>query len=194
METLDQKISTSPTRVSTPTYDDVASRLMWHYANIVMERGASFSPVHKSYFASIAKWLNGKGRRGLILWGAYGTGKSTMLKAIKRFYNTDMNLPADMYTATELCERGTDDLYCKGAGSLLIIDELGREENERKIFGNTSEPLIRLLCGREERMYPTLIATNLTDKELREKYSEYVYDRLKGYCNRIYFNGKSYRT
>ena len=171
----------------------IKNKLITHYRALVAERGYELQSIPDKELGKIARWLTGAGKNGIMLWGPYGTGKSTAMRAVKRMLNYDYGRPVDMYTAKKLCERGTDDLSWRASSCLLIIDELGREENERKDYGNITEPLIDLICKRENLGYPTMIATNLTDDELKEKYKLYVYDRLTDYCNKIFFNRPSYR-
>lgn len=69
---------------------------------------------------------------------------------------------------------------------------------EEKTNGNTADSeKITLEKFAEEvrqmRSMPLLAATNLTEDELRTKYGEYVYDRLRSLCNRVFFDGESFR-
>ena len=142
--------------------------------------------------ASVARWMTGQGKPSLMLYGSYGLGKTTMLNAVRyvmRLFSKVYVSP--IYEAKYLSERGTDDI--KRTFGLLIIDELGRESDERKDYGNITEPLTDLLYYRDKIAAPTLIATNCTLDELKDKYGSFLFDRISAGFNKIYYEGGSYR-
>lgn len=177
------------------TEEQAKSTLAAAYASLVEASGRSMAQA-PAHCLSVARWLLGQGRPGLLLYGAYGLGKTTMLRSI---YYTVTQLdrqgetPA-MYTSAQVVALDEDSQRrLRQSKGIVLIDELGREQNERKDYGNISEPLITLLRLREDRGLPTVLASNLTDAELSAKYGEYIADRLRGSYSRIFFEGKSYR-
>ena len=160
------------------------------YAALVEASGHMPEGLPEDKLASVAGWLCGQGKPGLLLYGSYGTGKTTMLRAV--YYTaTQLGRTVMIHTAKSAVATGTQEM--RKDRSLLLIDELGREQIERKDYGNVSEPLVDLICYREDRGLPTLLVTNLTDRQLEEKYGKYVYDRLRGSYSRVYYEGRSYR-
>ena len=57
---------------------------------------------------------------------------------------------------------------------ILIIDDLGTE----KITAKTIQALFLILTTRKEKKLPTVITTNLTPADIKDKYSERIYSRI----------------
>lgn len=171
---------------------DVEHDLSVFYAAQVMASGKMPQAIPLDKIASVARWMCGAGKPGLILYGGYGTGKTTMLEAVKYVMDCRCNATASrIYTAEKFLPVAEAD--GRNLFGLLIIDELGREPDVIKDYGNEKRPVPDMICWREKRAMPLLAATNLTEDELRAKYGEYVYDRLRSLCNRVFFDGESYR-
>ena len=174
--------------------EDTLTVLQESYKALVNATGHDMScaPDHLS---AVARWLCGQGRSGLLLYGGYGTGKTTTLRAIQytmRFLCPDK--PIRHYLSRQVIEMNADDLKSLRIGdALVMVDELGREQNERREYGNISEPLIEIIRYREDKGLPTILASNLVDDEFSEKYGPYIRDRLFGSFSRIYYDGKSFR-
>ena len=162
------------------------------YAAQVIASQGSCGPLPVDKIASVARWMSGQGKPSLLLYGSYGLGKTTMLNTVRyvmRLYSH--TFVSRVYEAKYLCDAGTEDY--KQVFGLLLVDELGRESDERKEFGNVSEPLTDLIYYRDKMGAPTLIATNCTLDELRVKYGNFIHDRLISGYNKIYYEGGSFR-
>lgn len=150
------------------------------------------APEHLS---TVAKWLCGQGRCGLLLYGGYGLGKTTTLRAIHyavRFLSDRGHVLH--HTAKQVLSMPEEDAKSlRRSGNIVMVDELGREQNERRDYGNVSEPVIELIRFREDRGLPTVLASNLLEQEFVSKYDPYIHDRLFGSFSRIFFEGQSYR-
>ena len=174
-------------------YEDVLRVLTEAYGALVESTGHAMhrAPEHLS---TVAKWLCGQGRCGLLLYGGYGLGKTTTLRAIHyavRFLNGGY-LPH--YTAKQVLSMPNEDIKSLRRNErIVMVDELGREQNERRDYGNVSEPVIELIRFREDRGLPTVLASNLLEQEFVSKYDPYIHDRLFGSFSRIFFEGQSYR-
>lgn len=77
---------------------------------------------------------------------------------------------------------------------MLAIDDLGTEPVEVLEYGNRLNPVIDLLYKRYDEQLFTIITTNLTPKEIRERYGERIADRLNEMAFRIVFDNETYRT
>ena len=121
--------------------------------------------------------------KGLFLTGTVGTGKTHLLAAIidyiARIYKRKYNLYIEYFTSTGLLselkssyeDKTSDDLifnikHC----TLLIIDDFGAEKTTDWVL----ETYFEIIDYRYANLYPTIIATNLTDKEIKEKLSERI--------------------
>lgn len=144
--------------------------------------------VRMNYTAAKAFAENFREKRGnLFLVGTTGAGKTHLTTAIARavldrgfdvIYDTAQNIMAAFehdrfrsgYQATEsLAEKYME---C----TLLILDDLGTE------FTNafTVSCLYNLLNERQNKGLSTVISTNVSPAELREKYEDRIYSRLIG--------------
>lgn len=159
--------------------------------------GTDYLPTQSNInrIALVSRWLTreteDKRRHSLLLYGAYGTGKTTMLVSISTMLH-HLNID-HIYTSAQALISTQDDKP-KNIKGPLLIDELGRESLQVKSYGNASEPLIDLLCYRDRFKYPTIVASNLTDKELMERYGNHVWDRINGGYSRIFYNDSTLRT
>ena len=61
---------------------------------------------------------------------------------------------------------------------VLAIDDIGLEPTEVLDFGNAINPVIEVLEHRYRQQLFTFITTNLTPKQIREKYGDRVADRF----------------
>jgi DNA replication protein DnaC len=145
---------------------------------------------------------------GVMFCGTCGNGKSTLMyafaNALNYLNNTDLfdeekragrkmvlsivdakevqNYAKDVATFRELKNR-----------NMLAIEDMGREATEVLDFGNVLNPVIDLLEHRYNTQSFTLITTNLTGKEIREKYGNRIADRLNEMIHVIIFENGTYR-
>jgi DNA replication protein DnaC len=61
-------------------------------------------------------------------------------------------------------------------------------------FGNVMYPIIDILTKRYDMQLFTIITTNLTPAEIREKYGDRIADRMNEMMVKIIFNNPTYRT
>jgi DNA replication protein DnaC len=76
---------------------------------------------------------------------------------------------------------------------MLAIDDLGIEPVEVMDFGNVLCPVVDLLTKRYDMQLFTIITTNLTPSEIREKYGDRIADRMNEMMVKIIFNNDTYR-
>lgn len=134
--------------------------------------------------ARYADGLKAVGKLNLILMGASGLGKTFLLNCVADRAITS-GVPALPMTAFNMLAamreyhfgaNGGDSMLSRMLScELLLIDDLGTEPMLRNI---TVEYLFMLLNERLNRRLHTVIATNLTPKDLLERYGERVLSRL----------------
>lgn len=174
---------------------DVAYVLSRAYTSLVQSTGHAVESTPE-HLETVAKWMCGMGCPGLLIYGGYGTGKTTTIRAIRyavRFFRPTLNVRHLMSRQVVAMPPDAFKTLYKG-DDLVIIDELGREQGERREYGNISEPMVDLISYREDRGLPTVLASNLTDEEFSEKYEPYIKDRLAGSYSRIFLDGDSRRA
>lgn len=154
--------------------------------------------------AKVAKWLTGDYKPGLLMYGqTCGTGKSTMARAICNLIGYLYDSPysherKQVYrvSAIELVKFYTEspDRYANAKhAELLFIDDLGTELSNLKVYGNEFSPVTELLYTRYDSLRWTIVTSNLTDEQIREKYGDRIDDRMREMFERLHFQGGSYR-
>lgn len=185
---------------------DFAVMLFDAYRMEVEERGATFDQQSEVIEAvkALAIAFTGKERKfGALLQGNVGNGKTTLLRATQtviRFINeqmfTTMQPGLTMKDAKELSVMGSarsEALAAIKDCKMLAIDDLGREPASTKEYGNVISPIIDLIEYRYDRQLFTIVSTNLTRPQLRDKYGDRVADRLREMMEFIQFKHESYR-
>ena len=172
--------------------DDAFCAIAAGYAVEVEHRKSSFhlDDYTKDKISRVARWIMQPTKRGLILMGGYGTGKSTMLRALKRVYSPcfclgDAQTVFDYYKTQGGCKY-LEDPY-------LLLDDLGEEPPKCLNYGEEAYPITRLLLYRYDRLLTTIIATNLDVKGLEKTYGGRLADRLYEQYQILPYEGESYR-
>ena len=76
---------------------------------------------------------------------------------------------------------------------VLCIDDLGLEPTEVLDFGNAINPVIEIMEHRYRQQLFTFITTNLTPKQIREKYGDRIADRFNEIMKCIVFANPTFR-
>lgn len=173
--------------------DELTGLLLGKYGVEVCGRGMEFvmDDCCISKVEKVVKWLYDSQKRGLLLCGTVGNGKTTMLKALKSLLG---------HNAIYLEAQGIYD-YCRknqclpeiSSDIVVLIDDLGVEPPAYNDFGAVVYPLAQLLLNRYARNATTVIATNRTIDEIGEIYGVRVKDRMREMFARITYGEPSYR-
>lgn len=152
----------------------------------------------------VAKWLTSQNKVGLLLCGVPGNGKTTMMIAIRSLINfldikDDCNerLGVNLIDAREIARLNKDayEQFRKVREKpMLAIDDMGIEPIEVLDYGNVLNPVIDLLSYRYNEQLFTIVTTNLSPKQIREKYGARIADRFNEMMEKIVFDNKSYRS
>lgn len=139
----------------------------------------------------VARWLYGSSKRGLILMGTLGNGKSTMLRSISSLFTSGASFGE---------AQGIYDFFKQQQGGmrfwnecLLLIDDLGVEPERCLNYGEEYHPLTKLLLHRYDRCLTTIIATNLGLDDIQERYGDRLVDRMYETYDIIKYTHDSYR-
>lgn len=139
--------------------------------------------------------------RNLVLTGEGGLGKTFLLNCVfervtSRGFTAVRITAFRMFEAMRQQHMGNDEKYDGFSAligvPLLLIDDLGTEPMMRNI---TLEYLFTLLNERIAAKRHTVVATNLTAAQLKERYGERVASRLldRSLCAAVLFRGKDLR-
>ena len=191
---------------------DIEKALLMAYEAEVQQRGGTMANETGvgNLLKPIAEWLvNPNGKYGLLLYGGVGTGKTTALYALRRVINAACQAERDDNTlmgygkdvievvkAKEIVEAYTGNpMHFSNMKhtDLLAIDELGVENVDVRNYGNSNEPIIDLLSYRYDKLRVTAITSNLTMKQIEERYGLRLADRFNEMFHKVAFVGESYR-
>ena len=146
--------------------------------------------------SAMAHYLTLRGRSvktGFLLCGTPGNGKTSLLYALQSaiewmrhagLFSTaygqyDMDNLQIVSAKTLVAESGKAGLIEQYKRKpLLGIDDMGNEPGEILSYGNALTPLVDVIEARYNARLFTVITTNLTGQQIREKYGARIADRL----------------
>lgn len=167
--------------------------LLGYYGAAVESRGMEFlmDDVTLSKVERVMKWMYESRKRGLLLCGTLGNGKTTMLRAISRMFGMH-SLLMEAQSVYDFF-RQNQSLPVVAPKTLLLIDDLGAEPSSYNDFGEMRYPLTELLLQRYKTNSPTVIATNLTFDQIGQTYGDRLQDRMREMFAMISYLEPSYR-
>ncbi len=133
----------------------------------------------KQIYEIMIKWCNENSRTKdlVLLAGAVGVGKTHLAKCMAtNFINQGkvVNIVPAIKMFSDTATLTDETLFNYTSLPILIIDDLGTE----KITAKTIQALFLILTTRKEKKLPTVITTNLTPADIKDKYSERIYSRI----------------
>lgn len=192
-------------------YDEYVSLLTQSVNTILEKRKERISFVIDTLNESVIEQLylylrlderfSGDLKKGIMLMGKYGCGKTIIMQAITEMYNTvihsfHIQRPLLKFIKSSdlqniLKEKPTN-VFSRRP---LVIDEFGREPKQVMDFGNIKSPMIELLCERYDNGAWTHGTSNFTLETLcsENQYGKMTGDRLKSMFNFIELKGDSRR-
>lgn len=177
-----------------PEFDNLFGALLAAYQLYVEQRGRTYLPDDHTQecLKKVTNWMLQSKRFGLLLIGPIGSGKTTTLRSIKRVYERAEKIDADtIYANAKKNEAIDDSVYSQ---NLLLLDDLGAEPEKCKIYGDELHPLRRFIIKRYDLYLPTIITTNLTTKQIKDRYGDRLYDRIIEMYDVIVYSAPSYRS
>lgn len=195
---------------------DALDLLATFYAAEVNGRCGKFIPDDETTdnLARLAEFITAENPRfGVMLCGNVGNGKTTLMKAFQRsIYYLDARHHFEFLDDKEYGQRFKPEMrivdvrdilsaaknnmqeYIQLRSCLMLgIDDLGKEPAEVMDYGNILSPVIDLIEHRYDKQLFTFITSNLTPKEIRQKYGERIADRFNEMLGVIVFRNSSYR-
>lgn len=163
----------------------------------------------KKNLERLAEYLTGEKRKfGVMLCGLCGNGKTTMLYAFRDVLNVlvakgffseekeeglDCNLHIIDAKEVQFYARDLEKFSTLKKRDMIGIEDMGREATEVMEYGNILSPIVDLLEFRYVSQSFTFITTNLTPKQIREKYGNRIADRMNEMVEVIHFENDTYR-
>lgn len=188
------------------------------YQREVELRGMSCDMIDKvyGYLRGIAEVMTSKSTKcGILLCGNCGNGKTTSMNAfvsvckyleeVRRMKVMESGeipkaltinaMTINATSARRLTQIAKDDVAMNEAKTthVLCIDDVGLEPTEVLDYGNSINPVIEILEQRYRQQLFTFITTNLTPKQIREKYGDRVADRFNEIMKCIVYENPTFR-
>lgn len=140
-------------------------------------------------YDEVVQWLENNGRKGLLIMGNCGTGKTLLCcKAIPMLFYLEFRqnyraVPA--WTLSDVWDKHLKDDIC-------IIDDIGMEPVGMK-YGEPVHAFATLVSNAEQTGQLMILTTNLNNSDLMNKYGVRVVDRIRGSIKTIAIPGASFR-
>lgn len=161
--------------------------------------------------SALAHYVTAKGRwvqTGFMFCGVPGNGKTSMLYALQSaiewirykglfchaYSQYDMD-NMQIVRSKQIVKIAESDglLTSYKRKPLLGIDDLGAEPGELLNYGNVQTPMIDLIEARYNARLFTVITTNLTGAQIRQKYGARIADRLNEMMHVMIFKNDTFR-
>lgn len=149
------------------------------------------------YLRQVAGIMTGSSTKsGILLCGNCGNGKTTTMNAflaVSRYLNG--NAKIECTSARRITQIAKDESLMNEAKTVtvLCIDDMGLEPTEVLDYGNAINPVIEILEHRYRQQLFTFITTNLTPKQIREKYGDRIADRFNEIMKCIVYEIPTFR-
>lgn len=151
--------------------------------------GHAMATWSEENYRPVVDWMTDNKGRGLLMTGGCGLGKTLIGKHILPLIILGSCRKVVTITSSIELGRDIDEILAK---KLIYIDDVGTESLS-KVYGNVRCPFEELVDAAEQQGKLLIITTNLTPKELCEKYGERTLDRLKAITKFVPFTGRSLR-
>jgi DNA replication protein DnaC len=160
--------------------------------------------VNKRIFREVAAWyanderFGGDLKKGLLIRGTCGTGKTLLIKALKEVMLKLQKLHAGFTYSVDLQRLYTmqdiDTIDSLKSRVYTFVDDLGVEQVATRHFGNLQEPFNDLFDHRYRNELKTIVTTNLTPGEIKDRYGDRIIDRFRETMNDIVMSYASFRA
>jgi DNA replication protein DnaC len=160
--------------------------------------------VNEFIFREVAAWyandesFGGDLRKGILIRGTCGTGKTLLAKAMQEVILKMQRLHAGFTYSVDLQRlytlQNTEAIDILKNRKITIIDDLGVEQVATRHFGNIQEPFNDLFDHRYRNELKTIVTTNLTPGEIKDRYGDRIIERFRETMNDIVMSYASFRA
>lgn len=147
-------------------------------------------------YDEVAEWLSDNKKKGLLLFGGNGLGKTIICtKILPVILKSKLCLDYYCIDASNLVEyynNSVENYNITISSNPIIIDDFGIESVYNN-FGEKRDLFSSIVDQAEKKGRLLILSTNLTPEEISERYGLRTLDRLHGIVRAIKFNGESLR-
>ena len=147
-------------------------------------------------YKQIVDWLRDNNKKGLLITGNNGTGKSViacgLIPTLLYHFLTENT---HIYSAYRLADtyRNQTTMWDLIDNKPIVIDDLGTEHYYFE-YGEKRDLFAELVDQAEKDKRLMIITTNLTTDQIKERYGVRTYDRLRALTKVVSLTGESMRN
>lgn len=135
-------------------------------------------------YESIVKWMTNTDGKGLFITGNCGLGKSIIIKGvIPLIFKYKYNILVRPFSAADINEREREITQ----KPFICIDDIGIEPT-RNLYGEKSEVFCNILDNAESKLKPLFVSSNMTSKDVLNRYGDRALDRIVRLCHIVKIN------
>lgn len=169
------------------TFDECRNMIVAVFCNVdttITRKSLVWLPQYDK----VAKWMSNTQGKGLVLTGRCGTGKSLILNYVLPIcFLTKMRKVVKPVHAKECLD--VDFMKDLLSRKIIAIDDVGSEAQMVR-YGQRYDVIHDLMLSIEDKNKVLLVTSNLTGKELEDRYDERAMDRLVKMCEIVKFDNK----
>ena len=159
---------------------DVLKEGMAHYLGGI--------PQWSKEYDEVADWLTDNKGKGLLAVGQVGRGKTLICMDVLPDILESVGIKCVRLSSYAM-SRNVDDIFKARA---LVLDDIGTEDIA-SFYGERHDLFKEIVDHAEREAVLLVVTTNMTAKELKERYGERCVDRLFGIVRPVVFKGSSLR-
>lgn len=136
------------------------------------------------------------GSKWVLLMGNKGTGKTTLMRLVSDAFRLIEQRRCELISTAKFnleFGKSGEDVILQRENGLLMLDDLGIENQVQTRYGTQTDPVSILLFLRYESRARTFCSTNLNPDRLKERYGDRLSDRFKEMFDVVQFKGESRR-
>lgn len=195
-------------------YNNIVAKQVWYsIAKEIINEEAVLMPQIKELWINLIQYVLGDEQcsidldKTLCLMGMTGSGKTLTMQVMNEFSKVDeikfirreKMIPFNykIINARDIfdhyCQSGLNGISIYSVYSNICIDDLGAEPKEGLYFGTKLNVLADVIEKRHDKGLTTHYTTNLDEEEIRARYNDRVYSRMKEQSSFIILNDNDFR-